>query len=190
MIEYWWPTEIGFYDNPEHDKLNLVDYCYEVQSKTESGGKDWISSDTYNTSNRKFQPHKDEKFKKLDGWIKEQIKNYITETNLAYEITEEQTDSWFNIYKKGDFQEIHDHLSYVLSAVYFLKSNPEFSPLTFRPNFLDHLAIGKTQGLCTNCNVNYSATPGRLVVFRSYLPHCVEKHKDNEDRISIAYNMR
>ena len=35
MIERWWPTEIGFYDNPDHDNLDLIDYCYEIQSKTE-----------------------------------------------------------------------------------------------------------------------------------------------------------
>ena len=28
MMEHWWPTEIGYYDNPNHNKLNLVDYCY------------------------------------------------------------------------------------------------------------------------------------------------------------------
>ena len=75
--------------------------------------------------------------------------------------------------------------------MYFLKSNPKYSPLIFRPTFLDQLAVGRTEGgHCNNCNGEYKAIPGRLVVFRSFLPHCVGKHKDSEERITLAYNFR
>ena len=36
-------------------------------------------------------------------------------------------EGWFNIYKKYDYQEFHDHGKSTLSAVYFLKSNPKKS---------------------------------------------------------------
>ena len=39
-------------------------------------------------------------------------------------------------------------------------------------------------------DIVYKAKPGRLVVFRSFLPHCVGKHKDTEKRITLAYNFR
>ena len=188
MIEHWWPTEIGFYDNPDHDKLDLIDYCYEIQSKTESGGEYWISSDTYNTSTHKFSPHKDEKFKKLDDWISKQVQTYIQETDINYQYSKSFTASWFNIYKTGDYQEIHQHHGNILSAVYFLKSNPDFSPILFFSNFSDMHNIGKKNGVGVNNPIRYKAIPGRLIIFRSYVPHCVEKHKDTEDRISIAYN--
>ena len=48
--------------------------------------------------------------------------------------------------------------------------------------------IGKKNGVGVNNPIRYKAIPGRLIIFRSYVPHCVEKHKDTEDRISIAYN--
>lgn len=188
MIEYWWPTEIGFYDNPDHDKLDLIDYCYEIQSKTESGGKNWVASDTYNTSNSRFQPHKDEKFKKLNSWIEQQIETYIQETDIDYNPFKPGTGSWFNIYKTGDYQEIHQHQRCVLSAVYFLKSNPKFTPLLFYSNYTDMLNITKNNNICQNTPVRYKAVPGRLLIFRSHVPHSVEKHKDTEDRITIAYN--
>ena len=47
MIENWWPTEIGYYDNPNHDD-NLINYCYDIRKKTKSGGENWISNETYN----------------------------------------------------------------------------------------------------------------------------------------------
>ena len=188
MIDRWWPTEIGFYDNPNHNNLDLIDYCYEIQSKTESGGKQWVSSDTYNTSNHKFKPYKDEKFKLLNDWIDEQVQIYIQETDIDYEPFKPNTGSWFNIYKTGDYQEVHQHQGNILSAVYFLKANPDFSPLLFFSNFTDMQNVYKKNSISMNNCIRYKAVPGRLIIFRSYVPHCVEKHRDTEDRISIAYN--
>jgi uncharacterized protein (TIGR02466 family) len=190
MIEYWWPTEIGYYDNPEHNSLKLIDYCYQIKDKIKSGGQNWVSKETYNTSSEKYAPHKDKKFKKLNDWIMKQVKNYIKDSNLNYKVNNKETDSWFNVYNTGDYQEVHQHYGYVLSAVYFLKSNPNFSPLIFTPRFIDQLNIKKIEGNYDNGNVNYDAIPGRLVVFRSYLPHCVGKHMDKDDRITLAYNFR
>ena len=187
MIEYWWPQEIGFYDNPDHNELNLVDYCYEIQNKTESGGKGWISKDTYNTGDGMYQPHLGLKFKELNEWINKSVTQYIQETKINFEFKECQ--SWFNIYKKGDYQEVHVHTPSILSAVYFLKSNDKCGPLIMQPPFQDQIDIRKVDGLTsTNTNIEYSPIPGRLVVFRSYMPHCVGKHQDDEDRITLAYN--
>tara|TARA_A100001011_G_C14199209_1_gene794906 strand:- start:653 stop:1225 length:573 start_codon:yes stop_codon:yes gene_type:complete len=190
MIENWWPTEIGYYDNPDHDKLNLIDYCFEVKSKTKSGGEQWISNDTYNTSNGNFHLHKDKKFKRLNDWILNCVKGYIADTKLDFSMRLNETESWFNIYNKGDYQEVHQHYGFVISAVYFLKSNPDYSPLIFKSLFIDQLNIRKTNRLGNNYDIVYKAKPGRLVVFRSFLPHCVGKHKDNEKRITLAYNFR
>jgi hypothetical protein len=30
--------------------------------------------------------------------------------------------------------------------------------------------------------------PGRLLIFKSNLPHCVERSEQNDTRISLAYN--
>ena len=191
MIEYWWPTEIGYYDNINHNKLNLVNYCHKIKSKTKTGGQEWISNETYNTSNDMFHIHKDKKFEKINDWAYRAVNDYIVNTKLDFSINHNYIDSWFNIYKKGDYQDTHNHHNYVISAVYFLKSNPDYSPLTFRPTFLDQLDVGKTKGVnSTNGNVDYKAIPGRLVVFRSFVPHLVGKHKSNKERITLAYNFR
>jgi len=187
MIEYWWPQEIGFYDNPDHNELNLVDYCYEMQSKTKSGGKEWVSNDTYNTSDGAYEPHLDSKFKELNHWINKSVALYVHETKIKFKPN--RYTSWFNIYKTGDYQEVHAHANSILSAVYFLKSSDKCGPLIMQPPFQDQRDIGKVDGLVgTNTTIEYTPISGRLVVFRSYLPHCVGKHQDDEDRITIAYN--
>jgi hypothetical protein len=101
-----------------------------------------------------------------------------------------KTESWFNIYKKGDYQEIHQHTNTIISAVYFLKSNQKSSSLIFRPPFIDQLDVKKTNNFCCNGNIEYKPIPGRLIVFRSFVPHCVPQHKDNQDRITLSYNFR
>lgn len=187
MIEYWWPQEVGFYDNPKHNELNLIDYCYEIQAKTESGGKGWISKETYNTSDGAYELHLDSRFKQLNDWINKSITLYIQETKIDFKPKEYQ--SWFNIYKKGDYQEVHVHPNSILSAVYFLKAGEKSSSLVLHPPFQDQRDISKTDGsMGTTTTIKYNPIPGRLVVFRSYLPHCVGKHQDDEDRITIAYN--
>ena len=188
MIEYWWPTEIGFYDNPNHKKLKLINFCYNIQKNNESGGKEWVSNETYNTSNNVFQIHKNKKFELLNSWIIESVNKYINDSKLDFIIN--GIESWFNIYKKGNYQEVHQHSNTILSAVYFLKSNKKSSPLVFRPPFIDQLDVKKINNFCCNCSIVYKPIPGRLIDFRGFVPHCVPQHKDNQDRITLSYNFR
>ena len=97
--------------------------------------------------------------------------------------------SWFNIYKKGDYQEVHVHPNSILSVVYFLKSSEKSSSLIMHPPFQDQRDIRKVDGsVSPGMTIEYNPVPGRLIVFRSYMPHCVGKHQDDEDRITLAYN--
>ena len=36
--------------------------------------------------------------------------------------------------------------------------------------------------------IHFEPVPGLLLIFRSYLEHCVEKQKSKEKRITLAYN--
>ena len=158
-----------------------------MQSKTKSGGKEWVSNDTYNTSDGAYEPHLDSKFKELNHWINKSVALYVHETKIKFKPN--RYTSWFNIYKTGDYQEVHAHANSILSAVYFLKSSDKCGPLIMQPPFQDQRDIGKVDGLIgTNTTIEYTPIPGRLVVFRSYMPHCVGKHQDDEDRITLAYN--
>ena len=57
------------------------------------------------------------------------------------------------------------------------------------PPFQDQRDIRKVDGsVSPGMTIEYNPVPGRLIVFRSYMPHCVGKHQDDEDRITLAYN--
>ena len=188
MIETWWPVQIGYYDNPDHFSLEdkLTKECSSIMKNTKKGGKGWISDSTYNTSNGVHEVHKNKKFDLLNKWILNQVNKYIEETSMVFKIKE--MDSWFNIYKKNDFQEFHEHYNSCISCVYFLKSNKKSSRLIFKSSVSDFKNIKYNNFVSLNAPVHYQPIPGRLIVFRSFMFHCVEKQKNNELRISLAYN--
>ena len=79
---------------------------------------------------------------------------------------------WGNIYRKGDYTIKHDHIPHKYSVVYFLKSEPNFSPLIFD----DEPSIVKP-------------LESRMVIFPGTLRHSVPVHFSDETRITLAANV-
>ena len=87
-------------------------------------------------------------------------------------------DLWGNIYRKGDYTEVHSHRPSVFSCVYFLKTKWYHSPLVFTDSEkkLRHKKI--------------SPKEGTFVIFPSHLFHLVPEHRYRETRITLSGNMR
>jgi hypothetical protein len=105
-------------------RKGIVDLRFIEPRKIKKGGDNWISNKTYNTLNN-YNIHKDKNFKTLHDWISQCVIEYATK--LKYKPDFKCVESWFNIYKKNDYQEFHTHSMSSLSAVYFLKSDPKKS---------------------------------------------------------------
>ncbi len=105
--------------------------------------------------------------------------------------------AWVNINKSGDYNVKHQHPTNDLSGVLWIKTpensgNIEFeSPFMFssyqeielyNTDFKDHCNIYQT--------FYFNPIEGKILVFPSHLAHCVEKNKSEEDRISVAFNLR
>jgi hypothetical protein len=110
----------------------------------------------------------------------------------------EVLDPWYNLYCKGQYQEIHHH-SYVpntyFSAVHFLKYNPKFhKPLVVHNHnrvFTDMFTLGKSS------NMNYwdsqhviDVEEGDIVIFPSTLEHYVQPQTTEEYRVTISFNIK
>lgn len=101
--------------------------------------------------------------------------------------------AWANINRRGDYNDLHTHPGATWSAVYFVDDGesdpaaPGTQLLIYDPNpartvaFLPELPAS---------NVMFRPTAGLMVVFPSYLPHCVEPHRGDRARVSIAFNVR
>jgi uncharacterized protein (TIGR02466 family) len=96
-----------------------------------------------------------------------------------------------NISKAGDYQEFHTHNANVFSAVYYVSAPEGSGRILFEdpkePDMFPLKSIQKKNQL-SYTRINYTPTPGLLLIFRSYLRHCVEPGTNTEPRISIALN--
>lgn len=105
-------------------------------------------------------------------------------------------ESWFNFYKKYSYQNWHDHYTgavYSISGVYYHKVAEDGGIIEFK----DSSQIQNTATFPSNCNnmnyfstVRYTPEVGKLILFPSYLQHCVEYVKSDTDRISLAFNFK
>lgn len=91
----------------------------------------------------------------------------LKDERYRYEIS----NVWSAVYQKGHYTQTHDHLPFIISFVYFLKSN------------------GSTPLIFDNCDFKLNPKDDDLIIFPSYLFHSVPTHQDKEDRIVIAGNI-
>lgn len=94
---------------------------------------------------------------------------------------------WFNKSKPGDTVEAHQHQSCFLSGVFYLIT-PQGSQLRFH-DFTNNYQIPST---ITKMSMNYKwydCVPGRLIMFKSDLPHSTNKQPDG-DRTIISFNLK
>ena len=100
------------------------------------------------------------------------------------------SNSWFNIYKKGDYQEYHYHANSYFSAIFVLQT-PKPSPTIVFENPLTDMLPLKNLDVCEinaeTFNVN-GMDENCLLIFRSHLRHMVHPLQHEGERISIALN--
>jgi len=190
QFDKWFPTVIGIDKYSKHKKIekNLIDFCLEKKKQIKSGGKHWLSNQTYNTSTTydlTFEPL----FHDLNIWVYGKVIEYCKHMNYVVELT--CSGVWFNVYEKGDYQEYHRHAKDCISAIYILKGNKKAAKTYFKSPIIEtaqepELKINDLNAL----KANYEALPGRLIMFRSNSEHAVEKHLLDEQRITLAYNFR
>jgi uncharacterized protein (TIGR02466 family) len=192
MIEHIFPEPVlveFFKDHNKYEK-SLTNKCYELEKKTPKGGDGWLSKNTYNTMDS-FDLTKDKDFDPITNFIKEQVEVYCT--SVGIDVKSIQTTPhlpWFNIYRKGDFQEFHHHSNTALSAVYFLSGNAEKGAKLFLKKSLNDMLSPMISNINwqTIDRLFYKPEPGKVVIFRGHMEHAVEQHEDDIPRISLAYN--
>jgi uncharacterized protein (TIGR02466 family) len=117
------------------------------------------------------------------------VKNFntIMESNYNYTCS----DAWVNSYKKGDYQEWHNHINSTYSAVLYLKHSEGSAPIHFQSpseplNMLSIKDIEKINSFNMH-EMHIKPVENSLIIFRSYLKHMVPVNNTDE-RITIAFN--
>lgn len=189
QLELWFP--VGIYKQPnlltEKENKALINRALTIREKYKKGRDDWRCS-VYNTLGS-HDILKDRNFNKLISLVTHHVNDYIKMHGSEHKY--KCQEGWLNIYKQGDYQEYHTHEGSTISAVYYMKSPEDSSNIVFRsPHTTDMLPIKNIKEL-TNLSYKtcyYEPEERSLLIFRSYIPHMVEQHKGEEERISLAFN--
>lgn len=104
---------------------------------------------------------------------------------------------WINVNKPGDANDLHDHPGSDFSVIFWLKTPKDCGNLLFThpEDFAQYTSINTMREEykeALNIYPSYYFTPkeGSFLVFPSSLMHKVEQNKSNEDRISVACNIK
>jgi len=183
------PQIVGVYTNDQHsfpmEKI-WVDKCYDLKKTIEPGGKNWISQTVYNTED-KCDLNNDETFDQLTNFLKDCALDYCKELN--YEGLLLHRNSFFNIYKQGDYQDWHNHINSQLSGVYCLSGKKGSAKIFFTDFNFEKIRFSISKKTENNSAVwQEEFVPGRFFLFRSDLLHCVQRHELDSPRLSIATN--
>ncbi len=192
MVEFHtiFPVVIGLNKNKDHKLFEnkLIKECKTIKNSFKKGGNIWNVS-TFNTCGT-YDLTKNNKFDNLHKWIFKQVKDYTLQIGYKNNKTE-CVASWFNIYKKHDYQERHGHYPNDISAVYYLKTPKDSGNITF----YSHEPHGITKPGEVNNPLTWRSywinpQPGLLLIFKSTLQHEVGQNKSNEEKISMALNFK
>jgi len=188
-IELWFPTTIYYQDNILSicELENLQNVCYEIKKTVPSNHKEW-QCELY-TSFKNHNVTEDLKFKPLLDKITNSVNTFAKSLGSDGEYISQ--DGWINIYDSTHYQEYHHHPSSIFSAIYYLKAPKGSGDTIFRsplvPDMMPLKNILNFNDL-TYQTCRYPATTNRLIIFRSYLEHMVQKGTNKEDRISLSFN--
>lgn len=104
----------------------------------------------------------------------------------------ELTGCWLNVLARGSGHRLHSHPNNFLSGVYYVRTGPGADTINFhdprpqtgviRPPVVELTAENTDQ-------VVMKVREGTLLMFPSYLPHSVDAHTGDAERISVSFNV-
>lgn len=170
-------------------KSDLISWIYSYQQQDEGrvisniGG--WQSSKN---------PLEEKSFDRYKSYIEDHIKEICNDTLNAEVIID---NLWININKKHDFNWSHVHPGAHLSGVFWIKCPKNCGTLNFDSpnNFSDSkiyevLKEDYSKKFYMYEVSSFQSKEGSLILFPPNLRHGVTPNLSDEDRISIAFNLK
>jgi len=104
-------------------------------------------------------------------------------------------EAWANVDNNWSIRVPHSHPSATFACVYYVKGNSESGSIEFinpnlaHPRTIFPEMIGRHNEF-TGSNFYIGPVSGKLIIFPAWLYHYVNSGKGNDERISIAFNVR
>ena len=111
---------------------------------------------------------------------------FANEFNLIFKL--KMYDPWLNLYKRGDFQEVHDHRKNDLACVFIVNEGKGFSEFYFKDRNCS-LSL-KTEQLVNYTDVYVPKLKvGDLIIFPCFMFHGVSPHNSDIIRKTLSFNL-
>jgi len=183
---------------PDIDNVAFSEHIFNLEKA--SSGRQASNSGGFQSSLFRFDSIDCIQAKKLFELITGACQTVINDWNFPLQL--EKFCYWYNINRRHNYNNVHNHPESFLSGVYYIKvpensgsiefqrSESERDRLQFQNNYLQ--SIDKD---VNNPRVNLvhrmSPEEGKLIIFPGHLNHLVEQNNtedERDERISISFN--
>jgi len=175
--------DIGSKDFNKYLEENILKWSKENEGVNRTNIKGWHST---------TDMHKRKEYKPLvEDLYKAQSKIYIEEN---YESEPYLGNMWANINPPGAYNRPHMHPNSLWSGVYYVKTSRNCGHLKIEDPKITSLMSMPNRKKDNNTpkyswrEIHYEPVEGRLIMFPSWLNHCVDPNESNDIRISISFN--
>ena len=188
-LHSWFPTLIHKNTFQNFEELNsyFVKKVEALKVENSSVCTSWLCG-TYNT-HENYNLLEDQNVFDFVKSCEQEVELFAK--NFGVSIKPKCVDAWINLASPGDYQEYHIHPRRHFSLVYYVQVNDSTGNIRFKnTNNSDNmfpLPVDEYNDASYD-NCFYSPEEGMVLVFKSNLPHMVEKNKSNTNRISVAMN--
>jgi len=188
-LDYYFPTPI-WWEDTNIDVKPIEEWCYSLRDQ-DSTGRNLFNRGGWQSQEISLN----EEIPELVSFIMKQAGRTLDD--YGYEPARTKIffgNSWVNINKGKDTNQIHLHHGSFLSGVFYVKTTPQSGKIFFYRNFDQNyittsFAKIKDYTAISSGTVWYPPKDGRLIMFPANLLHAVDESTDEEDRISIAFNI-
>jgi uncharacterized protein (TIGR02466 family) len=130
---------------------------------------------------------------KLQNLITPTLHLFLKNFDFKQSIDIELVEVWKNVYKKGCFQEIHDHADNCdFASVFFMDDWHQDSAQFYFYNRNSTEVTTNWRKILYPNGHNFIVEPkkGDILFFPSYMLHGVTPHKSNKIRTTVAFNFK
>ena len=188
-LDFYFPTPIWWIDTGL-DNQRILDYCIDLR-KNDPDGREVSNFGGWQSNDIDCKQDLPELVEFVMNQSDRIISDYgfdRSKTSLWF------GNSWVNINKGKQWNQIHHHHGSFLSGVYYVQATSDSGNIYFYKDFNQSFITTSYAKVESNTALSaglcyYPPRTGRLLLFPSNLLHSVDKSRDEEDRISIAFNI-
>lgn len=160
-----------------------IDYMNKVSKK--------IQPNTGNTASADKHVLEGKPMSNLKKFILTHIDNYFEEIiHSCSDMKPYITQSWLNYTKPNQYHHTHEHENSMVSGVFYVNADKDKDSIRFyKTGYQQIKPTIKEYNLYNSTSWYVPAETGKLILFPSYLSHCVDEKEGNNLRVSLAFNV-